>query len=123
MKPLSIIVSLVCLLSFTGCSWQNTDKDACQKAVSCKAQAKNSGGEGSRYELWAADAAITTAVKYNFSKDPYIKALDIHVETKDGVVLLTGFVDRAATLERVNQLTRSVKGVKSVNNRLEIIWG
>lgn len=123
MNPIAIILSSLCLLFFAGCSWQNTDKDACQKANPCKAQIKKNGDEDSRYELWAADAAITAAVKYNFSKDPYIQSLNIHVETKDGIVLLTGFVDRAATIERVNQLTRSVKGVKSVNNQLEIIWG
>lgn len=66
------------------------------------------------------DTVLTTKVKAALVGDRAVKARDIEVETKDGVVQLSGFVDsedaKAAALMRA----RSVNGVAEVRNDLSI---
>lgn len=61
------------------------------------------------------DGWITTKVKSKLAVAKNVKATDISVETKDGVVTLTGAVPSAAVKSHVVREARSVKGVKSVN--------
>jgi hyperosmotically inducible protein len=66
------------------------------------------------------DAALTERVKTALAGDSALKARDIEVETRDGVVQLSGFVDsedqRTAALLRA----RSVQGVQEVRNDLSL---
>ncbi|WP_333873968.1 BON domain-containing protein [Methylobacter sp.] len=64
------------------------------------------------------DSALTTKVKTSILGDSSLKLLQINVETFKGVVQLSGFVDSASAANRAVELTRKVKGVKSVNNSL-----
>ena len=63
---------------------------------------------------------ITTSVKAKLTDDPATKAYQINVGTEKGVVQLTGFVDSTAMKTRAGEVARSVDGVKSVRNDLEI---
>ncbi|HSF29736.1 MAG TPA: BON domain-containing protein [Candidatus Tectomicrobia bacterium] len=65
----------------------------------------------------ANDSAITTKVKSNLLADSVVGALAIDVDTTDGVVSLTGFVDNAQERMRVVQLAQAVSGVKRVDGR------
>jgi hyperosmotically inducible protein len=49
-----------------------------------------------------------------------VHSTDIHVKTVDGVVTLTGTTSSQADIDRAVQDANSVKGVKSVVNKLEI---
>lgn len=62
------------------------------------------------------DTAITTKVKASFAADPEVSALKIGVETFKGVVQLSGFAKSPRERQKAEQLTREVKGVKSVRN-------
>ncbi len=42
------------------------------------------------------------------------------VETKDGIVVLSGFVESEAVKARAGQIAASVNGVKSVSNGLVV---
>jgi osmotically-inducible protein OsmY len=64
------------------------------------------------------DSVLTTKVKTSILGDSSLKLLQINVETFKGVVQLSGFVDSASAANRAVELTRKVKGVKSVNNSL-----
>jgi len=66
------------------------------------------------------DAAITTKVKTALIAEPGLKALQINVDTANGVVTLTGAVDSSQNLDRATQVAQSVDGVKSVDNRLNV---
>ena len=66
------------------------------------------------------DSVITTSVKAKLMDDPATKAYQINVGTEKGVVQLTGFVDSTAMKTRAGEVARSVDGVKSVRNDLEI---
>ncbi|MDO9425055.1 MAG: BON domain-containing protein [Methylobacter sp.] len=64
------------------------------------------------------DSVLTTKVKTTILGDSRLKLLQISVETYKGVVQLSGFVDSESAAARAVELTRKVKGVKSVNNSL-----
>jgi hyperosmotically inducible protein len=66
------------------------------------------------------DAAITAKVKTAMIAEPGLKALQINVDTANGVVTLTGAVDSTKSLERATQVAQGVQGVKSVDNRLNL---
>ena len=66
------------------------------------------------------DAAITTKVKTAVLAEPGLKSLQIDVDTKNGVVTLSGTVDNASMKERANQVAQSVSGVKSVVDNLAV---
>ncbi|NID06541.1 BON domain-containing protein [Luteibacter jiangsuensis] len=63
----------------------------------------------------ADDAWITTKVKSEFATTKNVKATDISVDTKDGMVTLTGTVATAAEKSKAEHVAKSVKGVKSVD--------
>ena len=64
------------------------------------------------------DATLTGKVKASIASDSRLSTAPVNVETKDGVVTLTGTVNSAADKSRAEQLARSVEGVKSVTNNL-----
>jgi hyperosmotically inducible protein len=66
------------------------------------------------------DSYITTKVKAELAKDKGTKAHDIHVTTKDGVVMLDGTVGSDAEKELAAQDAKKVKGVLDVHNGLSV---
>ena len=69
------------------------------------------------------DAAITTAVKAGFLKDPGLSVLKVDVDTKDGVVVLNGVADDAGAKDRAAQIAGGVRGVREVRNHLTVKQG
>ena len=61
------------------------------------------------------DAWITTKVKSEFATTSEIPATDISVDTRDGMVHLSGTVASDAQKARAVQVAQQVKGVKSVD--------
>jgi hyperosmotically inducible periplasmic protein len=66
------------------------------------------------------DAEITTKVKSAIYSEPGLKTLRISVDTKNGVVTLTGSVNSQADFDRTRVLAESVGGVKEVLNTLQV---
>jgi osmotically-inducible protein OsmY len=64
------------------------------------------------------DSVITTKVKALLANDDFLKSFEIGVETRKGVVQLSGFVDSQKTANKAVEIARSVGGVKSVKNSL-----
>jgi osmotically-inducible protein OsmY len=64
------------------------------------------------------DTVITTKVKTELANDNFIKSFQISVETRKGIVELSGFVDSQYAVDKAGQIARGVEGVKSVNNAL-----
>lgn len=69
------------------------------------------------------DSVVTTRVKAALMSDDYIKSLDIKVETRKSEVVLSGFADNQAQIDRGVLVAQGVKGVKSVINKLSIKEG
>jgi hyperosmotically inducible periplasmic protein len=68
----------------------------------------------------AGDAAITTAINAEYAKDDRLSAIKIDVDTNDGRVTLTGSAPDAASKDRATMLANNVKGVKAVDNKLDV---
>jgi len=66
------------------------------------------------------DMAITAKVKSALLHESQINATDINVNTRDGVVTLSGHVDDLNQKMRAEEIARSTNGVKSVHNELEV---
>jgi osmotically-inducible protein OsmY len=64
------------------------------------------------------DSVITTKVKSLLAADDFLKSFQIGVESFKGVVQLSGFVNSQKAIDKAVEITRSVKGVKSVKNDL-----
>jgi hyperosmotically inducible protein len=81
--------------------------------VACASTSKQSStGE------YVDDSVITTKVKSLLAADDFLKSFEISVETYKGTVQLSGFVSSQQAVDKAGQITRSVKGVKSVKNDL-----
>ena len=66
------------------------------------------------------DAVITELVTSALDKDPVLRKMQIAVETNDGVVRLSGFVDSMAQVDRAGDLARQVEGVSRVRNTIRV---
>jgi hyperosmotically inducible protein len=64
------------------------------------------------------DSVITATVKARLARDPAVAPLELSVETYQGKVLLSGFVDRPAQVREAQRVASSVRGVQSVHNNL-----
>src|SRR5678815_5397020 len=66
------------------------------------------------------DSGITISVKSRLLDDPQVKGLRIDVDTRDGVVFLTGSVTSDAEKEKAIQLAKETKGVRDVQANLTL---
>ena len=66
------------------------------------------------------DSGVTAKVKSALIDSSDTKAGDIKVETKAGVVQLSGFVESEAQKTAATKVASGVKGVKSVQNNLSV---
>lgn len=68
----------------------------------------------------ASDGAITSKIKAKYLLEKGIKSFKVSVETKGGIVVLSGFVDSIEAKSRAEQIASGVAGVKSVKNALVV---
>lgn len=66
------------------------------------------------------DGAITAKVKAALAGDARTKAHQVNVETHEGAVQLSGFVDNAEAKSTAGELARAVEHVRSVDNQLDV---
>ena len=64
------------------------------------------------------DSVITTKVKSLLAQDDFLKSFQISVETYQGTVQLSGFVNAQQAVDKAGEIVRGVKGVKSIKNNL-----
>ena len=66
------------------------------------------------------DAGITTSVKARMAADDTVKAYQLDVDTRSGVVTLSGDVDSAVAKARAVEIARSTEGVSDVIDQLRV---
>jgi len=66
------------------------------------------------------DSTVTATVKSKLVADSETSATKISVETKDGVVMLTGTVPTDKEKTKAEQLARNTEGVKRVTNEIKV---
>lgn len=108
-RMLMVLLCAGIAAAFTGCA--STDSG---KATGGSVEKKQSTGE------YVDDAAITTKVKSALAADPTAKATQVNVETYQGVVQLSGFVDSQESASKAVEIAKGVEGVKSVKNNMAV---
>ena len=66
------------------------------------------------------DKVLVAKIKTKLAEDPVVKAHEVNIEVRQGVVQLAGFVDTSEQKMRAAELTRETDGVQSVDNQLEV---
>jgi len=66
------------------------------------------------------DAGITTNVKTKLAADDTVKAYKVDVDTRNGVVTLSGNIESAAAKEQAIQIARQTDGVRDVIDQLQV---
>jgi hyperosmotically inducible protein len=69
------------------------------------------------------DAVITAAVKTRLLEDPLVKGLRIDVDTREGVVFLTGSVTSEKEIDRAVEVARATEHVRDVKPNLVVSRG
>jgi hyperosmotically inducible periplasmic protein len=140
-KGVMALSSIALLFALGGCDRNDLDtagkklesavgkaKEETQDAAArARAAAKNAADDTKSMGAGAAgktdDAAITSKVNAALAGDKDLSATRIDVDTKDGVVTLSGPAPSPGAKERATELARNVKGVTSVNNKLTVKAG
>lgn len=68
----------------------------------------------------ASDSAITAKVKSKYLIEKNFRSFRVSVETKEGTVVLSGFVENESTRKRAEQIAYEVSGVRAVKNALVV---
>jgi hypothetical protein len=66
------------------------------------------------------DSGLTTKVKAKFAQDDMVKAHEINVTTREGIVTLTGEVDTMEARQQAVRLARETEGVTDVVDALRV---
>ena len=66
------------------------------------------------------DAGITTSVKSKLAADDTVKAYQIDVDTREGVVTLSGNVENMAAKEQAVRIARETSGVRDVVDQVRV---
>ena len=72
---------------------------------------------------YAKDKEIQAKIKASLYKDPVVKGTQVEVNSLNGVVQLSGFVDSAEAKDRAGQIASSTAGVTQVFNNLLLPTG
>jgi hypothetical protein len=76
-----------------------------------------------RVDETLAEAALIGKIKAKIALDDTVKSADVHVQSKDGIVTLSGKANTTAQRDRILQLARETSGVKSVVNEMTLAAG
>lgn len=66
------------------------------------------------------DSTLVRDVRRAFTRTTGLNSANIHVQARHGVVTLTGTVPQRSQIQRAGNAARSVRGVRSVSNRLTV---
>lgn len=66
------------------------------------------------------DAQVYDMVKMRLANDPDIKGGNLTVDVKNGVVTVSGRVDKEKSRQKIDKVAKKVKGVTSVINQVKV---
>jgi hyperosmotically inducible periplasmic protein len=108
-------------VALTGCERPAPDK-AATGSPGMPPPPASSGASGRSSSAGSAidDSIITTKVKTALLADADVKGSDINVETRQGEVMLSGFVNSKTQVARAVKLAGAVEGVKKVTDKTAV---
>jgi len=120
-KPIAALaaatLAVVAGLTVSGCERDKYAKST-QAPTTTTTTTAQTGSESATMGQAFDDTTITTKVKTVLLADPDVKGLEVNVDTKNGIVTLTGLVDTQAQADKAASVAAQTQGVKSVNNNL-----
>lgn len=96
----------------------NNAAAAANSAATAATGAANTAGQKAGDVM--SDSAVTGKVKAMLLADSDVKGTDITVETDKGEVMLSGFVQSQAQIDKAVKLAGTVEGAQKVSNKLEV---
>lgn len=69
---------------------------------------------------YVTDITMTTQIKSALFQQSGINADEIHIETLNGVAMLSGFVSNPDQIAKAGEIAKSIEGVKAVKNNLQV---
>jgi len=128
LRPLLWSLPAAMLLALSACSDNGSAEKVGQKIDKAAESAKEKLADSSdaiRHEAKTAEAAfndvaLASKVKAEIRKDSALKASDISVDSENGVVVLSGVVEKPEDAIRAVQIARAVDDVKSVESKLSV---
>ena len=129
-KSLLAVSSLAMLLALGACDrgdnrtvGERIDSGAAKTEQAAKDVADETKAMGAAASNKVDDGLITTKVNAALVADKDLSAVKINVDTKDGVVTLTGPAPSAEAAAQATKIAKDIKGVISVNNQLVVKVG
>jgi osmotically-inducible protein OsmY len=114
-RSLKLVPGVLLGLALAGPAFAQTAGQSMHEAWHSTENAASHAWHGTKTAV--KDTDITTKVKLALHNDKLTKGQDIHVETTEGVVTLTGHTSPAVAHQAV-RLTRATTGVVGVNDDL-----
>ncbi len=107
-------LSIAAMVLVAGPAYAQTSAD--KPTMKEKVEQKTEQAKGSMSDSW-----VTSKTKIALFADDRVKGRQIHVETKDGVVMLRGKVDSAEAKSTALEIAKGIEGVKNVKNELQVV--
>lgn len=85
-----------------------------------RAAAPDVRAAGDKTKASVGDAAITTKVKAKFAADSKVSAMNIHVDTDNGAVKLSGVAKSQDEAAKAEEIAKNTEGVTSVDNAIQV---
>ena len=107
-------LSIAALVLVAGPAYAQTsaDKPTVKEKVEQKTEQAKTG---------VTDSWITSKTKIALFADDRVKGRQVHVETKDGVVMMRGKVDSPEAKSAALEIAKGIEGVKNVKNELQVV--
>jgi len=109
-----ITLSIAALVLVAGPAYAQTSAD--KPTMKEKVEQKTEQAKGGMSDSW-----VTSKTKIALFADDRVKGRQVHVETKDGVVMLRGKVDSAEAKSAALEIAKGIEGVKNVKNELQVV--
>lgn len=103
-KLILFCMAAVTAIGFVGCASDNADRDSHKRTAG-------------RY---IDDKVLVQKVKSALNDSDIYKFPDVKVNTYEGTVQLTGFVDSAEQKSKAEEIARNVRGVYNVQNQITL---
>jgi hyperosmotically inducible protein len=85
------------------------------------ANARGNANAGKEARGGASDGWITMKIKLALLANHPTSGFETEVDTKDGLVTLTGMVDTGEAKAAADEAAKKIEGVKGVNNQLQVV--
>ncbi len=107
-------LSIAAMVLVAGPAYAQTSAD--KPTMKEKVEQKTEQAKGGMSDSW-----VTSKTKIALFADDRVKGRQVHVETKDGVVMLRGKVDSAEAKSAALEIAKGIEGVKNVKNELQVV--